>query len=74
MTLYTVTFKAQSRGGTNMVTTRYTAIFQSGKTMTFIESPRFRNQLDIYNYICFNRLGKKYGTLVEIRADVMPGY
>ena len=48
-----------------MVTTRYTAIFQSGKTMTFIESPRFRNRLDIYNYICFNRLGKNMGHLLR---------
>ena len=52
--------------------TKYTVIFRSGKELAFMEGPRFRNRLDVYNYVCFNRLGKKYGPVVEIIASVMP--
>ncbi len=48
--------------------TKYTAIFKSGKELTFT-SEEFKNRLDVYNYICLNRLGKKFGKLVEIRCS-----
>ena len=52
--------------------TKYTAIFKNGKEMTFT-SDEFKNRLDVYNYICLNRLGKKYGKLVEIRCSAYIG-
>lgn len=48
--------------------TKFTAIFKSGKELAFT-SEKFRSRLDVYNYICLNRLGKKYGKLVEIRCS-----
>ena len=48
--------------------TKYTAMFKSGKELTFT-SEKFKNRLDVCNYICMNRLGKKYGKLVEIRCS-----
>lgn len=42
------------------------ARFESGKEITMITSPEMRNRLDFYNWICMNRLGKKYGKVVEI--------
>lgn len=48
--------------------TKYTAIFKNGKEMVFT-SEKFKNRLDVFNYICENRLGKKYGKLVEIKCS-----
>ena len=55
-----------------MKITKYTAIFKSGKELSFT-SKEFRNRLDVYNYICLSRLGKKYGELLEIRCTPFPG-
>lgn len=51
--------------------TKYTAIFKSGKELVFTGA-EFRSRLDVYNYICLNRLGRSYGSLREIRCSVIP--
>ena len=50
--------------------TKYTAIFKNGNELVFT-SREFKNRIDVYNHICCERLGKKYGRLVEIRCSVM---
>jgi hypothetical protein len=50
--------------------TKYTAIFKSGKELVFA-SREFKNRIDVYNHICMERLGKKYGRLVEISCRPM---
>lgn len=45
--------------------TKYTAIFKGG-TEIVKTSEQFKNRLDFYNWICLNKLGKKYGKVVEI--------
>ena len=45
--------------------TIYTARFKSGKELT-ATSKEYKNRLDFYNSICINRLGRKYGNLIEI--------
>lgn len=51
--------------------TRYTATFKSGKQITKT-SEDFGSRLEFYNWICENRLGRIYGSLVEITAQVLP--
>ena len=51
--------------------TKYTATFQSGKQITKT-SEEFKNRVDFAYWICMNRLGKKYGKLIEITCTVIP--
>ena len=51
---------------TREITTVYEAIFADGTEITKTSREGFRNRLDVYNWICQNRLGKKYGNLQEI--------
>ena len=51
--------------------TKYTATFQNGKQITKT-SEEFKSRLDFVNWICRNRLGKKYGKLIEITCTVTP--
>ena len=48
--------------------TKFTAIFKNGEVVKTSED--FRNRLDFVNWICDNRLGQKYGKLLEIRCSV----
>lgn len=44
--------------------TKFEAIFRN-ETLVFTDrDPKFRNRLDVYNYICAERLGKKYGKFI----------
>lgn len=48
--------------------TRFEAIFRN-ETLVFTDrDPKFRNRLDVYNYICAERLGKKYGIARVLRV------
>ena len=51
--------------------TVYTARFKSGKTI-WATSREYNSRLDFYNYICRERLGRKYGSLIEITCRPMP--
>ena len=46
--------------------TKFTATFKRGKQITKITADGFKNRLDFYNWICENRLGKIYGSLMGI--------
>lgn len=51
--------------------TRFEAIFRN-ETLVFTDrDPKFRNRLDVYNYICAERLGKKYGKLIRINESTI---
>ncbi|MCI6649110.1 MAG: hypothetical protein MSH24_06230 [Lachnospiraceae bacterium] len=50
--------------------TKYTAIFKNGEVVK--TSEEFASRLDFYNWVCMNRLGKKYGKLIEIRMTIIP--
>ena len=51
--------------------TRFEAIFRN-ETLVFPDrDPKFRNRLDVYNYICAERLGKKYGKLIRINESTI---
>ena len=50
--------------------TKYTARFANGTEIVKTTKDGFKNRLDFYNWICVNRLGKKYGKLVEITCTV----
>lgn len=47
--------------------TKYTATFKSGAQIVKT-SADFKNRLDFYNWICINKLGKKYGKLESIEC------
>lgn len=48
--------------------TRFEAIFR----LVFTDrDPKLRNRLDVYNYICAERLGKKYGKLIRINESTI---
>lgn len=51
--------------------TKYTAIFKDGTAIIKTDA-EFKTRLNFYNWICNNRLGKKYGSLIEIRCDIIP--
>jgi hypothetical protein len=48
---------------------KYIAIFKDG-TEIAKTSNDFKNRLDFYNWICQNRLGRKYGKLIEIKSSI----
>ena len=51
--------------------TKFEAIFRN-ETLVFTDrDPKFRNRLDVYNYICAERLGKKYGKLIRINESTI---
>lgn len=47
--------------------TKYIAIFENGKEIVKT-SEDFKNRLEFFNWICTERLGTKYGRLIEINA------
>lgn len=48
------------------ITTVYTARFEDGTEITKTDRDGIKNRLQMYNWICKERLGKKYGSLEEI--------
>ena len=51
--------------------TRFEVVFR-GTTLVFTDrDPKFRNRLDVYNYVCAERLGKKYGTFIRINESTV---
>lgn len=51
--------------------TVYTARFKNGTELT-ATSKEYKSRLDFYNDICERRLGRIYGTLIEITCKTMP--
>jgi hypothetical protein len=51
--------------------TKFEAIFRN-ETLVFTDrDPKFRNRLDVYNYICAEQLSKKCGKLIRINESTI---
>ncbi len=51
--------------------TKFEAIFRN-ETLVFTDrDPKFRNRLDVYNYICAERLDKKCGKFIRINESTV---
>lgn len=51
--------------------TKFEAVFRN-ETLVFTDrDPKFRNRLDVCNYICAQQLGKKYGKLIRINESTI---
>lgn len=51
--------------------TRFEVVFRE-TTLVFTDlDPKFRNRLDVYNYVCAERLGKKYGGFIRINESTV---
>lgn len=51
--------------------TKFEAIFRN-ETLAFTDrDPKFRNRLDVYNYICAERLSKKCGKFIRINESTV---
>lgn len=51
--------------------TRFEVVFRETTLVLTDRDPKFRNRLDVYNYVCAKRLGKKYGKLVRINESTV---
>lgn len=51
--------------------TRFEVVFRETTLVFTDRDPKFRNRLDVYNYVCAKRLGKKYGKLVRINESTV---
>lgn len=49
--------------------TKFTVVFRNATLVFTSEDERFRNRLDVYNYVCANRLAKENGKLVTIKES-----
>ena len=46
--------------------TRFEVVFRNAD-----REPQFRNRLDVYNYVCANRLAKSYGKFIRINESTV---
>lgn len=46
---------------------KYTVVFKNGEEMTFT---KFKNRIDVYNYVCANQLAKGRNGIKEILVSV----
>lgn len=51
--------------------TRFEVVFRETTLVFTDRDPKFRNRLDVYNYVCAKWLGKKYGKLVRINESTV---
>mgnify|MGYP005920555855 FL=1 len=51
--------------------TKFEVIFRNETLVLTDRDPKFRNRLDVYNYICAEQLGKKYGKLIRINESTI---
>ncbi len=51
--------------------TRFEVVFREATLVFTDRDPKFRNRLDVYNYVCAERLGKKYGKLIRINESTV---
>ncbi len=47
--------------------TRFEVVFRETTLVFTDRDPKFKNRLDVYNYVCAERLGKKYGKFIQHR-------
>ena len=51
--------------------TRFEVVFRETTLVFTDRDPKFRNRLDVYNYVCAERLGNKYGKLIRINESTV---
>lgn len=64
--VYNIDNKKEGEKAMKEITTIYTARFADGTEITKTDRDGIKNRLDMSNWICKNRLGKKHGSLKEI--------
>ena len=51
--------------------TRFEVVFRETTLVFTDRDPKFRNRLDGDNYVCAERLGKKYGKFIRINESTV---
>lgn len=51
--------------------TRFEVVFRETTLVFTDRDPKFRNRLDVYNYVCAERLGKKSGKFIRINESTV---
>ena len=51
--------------------TRFEVVFRNATLVFTDREPQFRNRLDVYNYVCANRLAKSYGKFIRINESTV---
>lgn len=51
--------------------TRFEVVFRETTLVFTDRDPKFRTRLDVYNYVCAERLGKKYGKFICINESTV---
>ena len=51
--------------------TRFEVVFRETTLVFTDRDPKFRNRLDVYNCVCAERLGKKYGKFIRINESTV---
>lgn len=51
--------------------TRFEIVFRETTLVFTDRDAKFRNRLDVYNYVCAERLGKKYGKFIRINESTV---
>lgn len=49
--------------------TRFEVVFRNATLVFTSNDPKFRSRLDVYNYVCTNRLAKNHGKLIRINES-----
>lgn len=49
--------------------TRFEAVFRNATLVFTSNDPKFRSRLDVYNYVCANRLAKSHGKFIRINES-----
>lgn len=51
--------------------TRFEVVFRNATLVFTSNDPKFRSRLDVYNYVCTNRLAKSRGKLIRINESTI---
>lgn len=51
--------------------TRFEVVFRETTLVFTDRDHKFRTRLDVYNYVCAERLGKKYGKFIRINESTV---
>lgn len=51
--------------------TRFEVVFRETTLVFTDRDAKFMNRLDVYNYVCAERLGKKYGKFIRINESTV---
>lgn len=48
---------------------RFEVVFRNATLVFTSNDPKFRSRLDVYNYVCANRLAKSHGKFIRINES-----